>query len=106
MPPDVPLTVYGGPNYKCSATDLKFPNNTKLVITPPPEGCTICFSQKVEGKTQHDIPGGDTTKIEFKGFNVKDEIHFCTYAYQKPCTPVGSKKDDNGHTITIDTGTK
>jgi len=105
MPDDVALTVYGPPNYECSTEDLSFPNNTKLVVTPPSDGCTICFSQKVDGKTQYDIAADTTKKIEFKGFSAGDTIDFCTCAYQTTCTPV-SPAEDNGHTITIDTGTK
>jgi hypothetical protein len=107
MPNDVPLTVSGPPNYTCSPQNLSFPDNTKVVVTPPTQGCTICFSQKVDGKTQYDIAGGTTKKIEFKGFNANDVINFCTWAYQTPCDPTASRTtDDPGHTITIDTSTR
>ena len=105
MPNNVALTVYGPPNYLCSTEDLSFPNNTKLVVTPPSVGCTICFSQKVDGKTQYDIAGGTTKEIEFKSFNANDVIDFCTSAYQTACTASGIGADP-GHTITIDAGTK
>jgi hypothetical protein len=105
MPNESDLTVYGPPDYLCSSEDLAFPDNTKLVVTPPSDGCTICFSAKVDGKTQYNIPGGTTKKIEFKGFNTGDTIDFCTCEYETTCDPTGIK-DDGGHTITIDTGTR
>jgi hypothetical protein len=61
----------------------------------------------VDGKTQYDIAGGTTQKIEFKSFNANDVIDFCTCAYQTPCDPTAPRiTADGGHTITIDAGTK
>lgn len=110
MPNTASLTVSGpptDPTYPCSPSDLSFPDNTKLTITPPSVGCTIIFSTKVDGKTQYDIAGGTPKELEFKGFNANDVIKFCTCALNGTCDPnAPSVTEDTGHTITIDTSTK
>jgi hypothetical protein len=102
------LTIGGSPDYKCSPHNgnLHVKHNGTLKVNPPSEGCTICFSQAVNGQSNYSYSNGNQSDISFSGIAVGTVLDYCTCAYQSTCTPTPRIANDPGHTITIDSSGK
>jgi hypothetical protein len=101
------LTVSGPPNYTCSPDNgnLHIKHNGTLKVNPPSVGCTICFSQTVNGQSNWGFSNGNKGDIDFTGITAGTIITYCTCAYNSTCTATGIRADP-GHTITIDSSGK
>lgn len=101
------LTVSGPPNYTCSPDNgnLHVKHNGTLKVNPPSQGCTICFSQSVNGQSNFGFSNGNQGEISFNGVAAGTVLTYCSCAYNAVCSPSGIK-GDAGHTITIDSSGK